>query len=91
MAGSFIFEKGQYDRAIELFERALRIEEATLGEMHASTAATRTLLQPTQQRHVAAAYSPAKSMRLSTEQRDIRKNCREKTLSLKLRSSIDGP
>ena len=40
MAGSFIFEKGQYDRAIELFERALRIEEATLGEMHAETAGT---------------------------------------------------
>jgi tetratricopeptide (TPR) repeat protein len=38
--GASYGKKGQYDRAIELFERALRIEEATLGEMHASTAAT---------------------------------------------------
>jgi tetratricopeptide (TPR) repeat protein len=34
--------KGQHDRAIELYERALRIKEATLGEMHASTAVTIT-------------------------------------------------
>jgi tetratricopeptide (TPR) repeat protein len=40
MAGSYMDIRGQYDRAIELFERALRIEEATLGEMHAQTALT---------------------------------------------------
>jgi tetratricopeptide (TPR) repeat protein len=33
-------DRGQYDRAIELYERALRIQEATLGEMHADTAGT---------------------------------------------------
>ena len=38
--GTSYAEKGQYDRAIELYERALRIQEATLGEMHAETAAT---------------------------------------------------
>ena len=32
--------RGQDDRAIELYERALRIQEATLGEMHAQTALT---------------------------------------------------
>ena len=32
--------KGQNDRAIELYERALRIQMATFGEMHAGTAAT---------------------------------------------------
>jgi hypothetical protein len=31
---------GKYDKPIELFERALRIQTATLGEMHADTAAT---------------------------------------------------
>jgi hypothetical protein len=35
-----MLSRGQYDRAIELYERALRIEEATLGEMHAQTAET---------------------------------------------------
>jgi hypothetical protein len=40
MAGSYMAGRGQYDRAIELYERALRIQEATLGEMHAETAAT---------------------------------------------------
>jgi tetratricopeptide (TPR) repeat protein len=39
MGGAYS-NKGQYDRAIELYERALRIKEATLGEMHAETAAT---------------------------------------------------
>jgi tetratricopeptide (TPR) repeat protein len=39
-AGSDMLGRGQYDRAIELYERALRIQEATLGVMHASTAAT---------------------------------------------------
>jgi tetratricopeptide (TPR) repeat protein len=39
-AGSFMGDRGQEDRAIELYERALRIKEATLGEMHADTAAT---------------------------------------------------
>jgi tetratricopeptide (TPR) repeat protein len=39
MGGAYSY-KGQYDRAIELYERALRIQEATLGEMHASTAGT---------------------------------------------------
>jgi hypothetical protein len=39
-SGSYMFGEGQYDRAIELFERALRIQEATLGEMHADTAGT---------------------------------------------------
>ena len=39
MGGAYS-RKGQYDRAIELYERALRIQEATLGEMHAQTAGT---------------------------------------------------
>ena len=38
--GTSYGNKGQYDRAIELYERALRIREATLGEMHADTART---------------------------------------------------
>ena len=38
--GASYGKKGQYDRAIELYERALRIQEATLGEMHADTALT---------------------------------------------------
>ena len=38
--GAATSKKGQDDRAIELYERALRIQEATLGEMHADTAAT---------------------------------------------------
>ena len=37
---SFYLQRGQYDRAIELYERALRIQMATLGEMHSDTAAT---------------------------------------------------
>ncbi len=40
--GASYGKKGQHDRAIELYERALRIEEATLGEMHAETARTIT-------------------------------------------------
>jgi serine/threonine protein kinase/tetratricopeptide (TPR) repeat protein len=40
MAGIRLSARGLYDRAIELCERALRIQEATLGEMHADTAAT---------------------------------------------------
>jgi tetratricopeptide (TPR) repeat protein len=40
MAGSLMNAEGKYDKAIELYERALRIETATLGEMHAFTAAT---------------------------------------------------
>ena len=32
---SFLDAHGQYDRAIELYERALRIQMATLGEMQA--------------------------------------------------------
>jgi tetratricopeptide (TPR) repeat protein len=42
MAGMHTNARGQYDRAIEFYERALRIQTATLGEMHASTAATIT-------------------------------------------------
>ena len=38
--GAHFGDAGQHDRAIELFERALRIQEATLGEMHADTAGT---------------------------------------------------
>jgi tetratricopeptide (TPR) repeat protein len=39
-AGYGFLADGRYDRAIELFQRALRIQEATLGEMHADTAQT---------------------------------------------------
>jgi hypothetical protein len=39
-AGTFTFGKEQHDRAIELYERALRIQEASLGETHAMTAGT---------------------------------------------------
>jgi tetratricopeptide (TPR) repeat protein len=37
---TWLDSSGQYDRAIELREHALRIKIATLGEMHASTAVT---------------------------------------------------
>jgi len=40
MAGIDLAGRGQYDRAIEFLECALRIQTATLGEMHASTAET---------------------------------------------------
>ena len=40
LISNFLGQHGQYDRAIELLERALRIRMATLGEMHADTAAT---------------------------------------------------
>jgi tetratricopeptide (TPR) repeat protein len=38
--GASYHKKGQCDRAIELYERALRIQTAILGEMHADTATT---------------------------------------------------
>ena len=37
---NLLLSHGQYDRAIELYERALRIQEVTLGEMRAETAGT---------------------------------------------------
>jgi hypothetical protein len=44
MAGGDANERGQYDRAIEFYERALHIQTATLGEMHDSRARTITNL-----------------------------------------------
>jgi tetratricopeptide (TPR) repeat protein len=40
MASNYMGGRGQHDLAIEFCERALRIETATLGGMHASTAGT---------------------------------------------------
>jgi tetratricopeptide (TPR) repeat protein len=40
VTGSLMTDRGKYDKAIKIFYGALRIQEATLGEMHADTAAT---------------------------------------------------
>jgi tetratricopeptide (TPR) repeat protein len=38
--GYYMYAREQHDQAIELYERALRIQEATLGEMHHDIAGT---------------------------------------------------